>query len=48
MEVAKEEFRKHPDNPFNQQSVAFDATREEVREVKKKNREGVEGRLAER
>ena len=48
VEQARKEFEKHPDNPFNQVSVGFDASREEVREVKKKVRDGVEGRLGDR
>ena len=48
VEQARKEFERHPDNPFNQVSVGFDASREEVKEVKKKVREGVEGRLGDR
>ena len=48
VEQARKEFERSPENPFNQVSVGFDASREEVREVKKKVREGVEGRLADR
>lgn len=48
VEQARREFEKHPDNPFNQTSAAFDASREEVAEMKRRVREGVEGRLGEK
>ncbi len=48
VEQARKEFERHPDNPFNQVSVGFDASREEIAETKRKVREGMEGRLEER
>lgn len=41
-----EEFKKHPDNPFNQVAVRYDASKEEIKEVKEKEREKKEKRLA--
>jgi membrane protein involved in colicin uptake len=49
VEMARREFEKSPENPFNMVgNVAFDAGREEVEEVRRRAREGVEGRLGER
>ncbi|MCJ1249304.1 hypothetical protein MMC30_006527 [Trapelia coarctata] len=45
IEVCRKEFEKSAENPFNQVSARFDASREEVREVKEGVRERVEGRL---
>ncbi|CEH18377.1 Uncharacterized conserved protein [Ceraceosorus bombacis] len=41
-----DEFKKHPDNPFNQLQVSYDATQEEKVEVLAKQRELNEKRLA--
>ena len=45
IEVVRKEFEKSPENPFNMVSARFDATKEEVREIKAGVRENVEGRL---
>ncbi|KAL9016955.1 MAG: hypothetical protein Q9185_005694 [Variospora sp. 1 TL-2023] len=45
MEVVRKEFEKSPENPFNQVRVDFDATKEEVREAREKERAKVEARL---
>lgn len=45
IDVIRKEFERSPENPFNQVSVGFDATKEEIREVKQKEREKVEQRL---
>lgn len=45
VEVVRKEFEKSEENPFNQVSVRFDASREEVREVRELEREKVEARL---
>ncbi|KAK7518353.1 coiled-coil domain-containing protein [Phyllosticta citriasiana] len=42
----RKEFEKHPDNPFNQVSASYNATREEVAEIKQQERAKVEKRLA--
>ncbi|KAN0062502.1 hypothetical protein ACQY0O_005033 [Thecaphora frezii] len=39
------EFQKHPDNPFNQVTVAYDATKEEKLAVLQSQREATEKRL---
>jgi len=42
----RKEFEKHPDNPFNQALVGgYDMTKEEMAELKKKQRDAVENRL---
>lgn len=47
IELIKKEFDKHPDNPFNQTGVvAHNATREEVEQKKKEERDRIEKRLA--
>ena len=45
VELARKEFEKHPDNPFNQVSVRFDATKTEIRDVKDTVRDNLERRL---
>lgn len=40
------DFKKSPDNPFNQATVAFDATKEEKLEALKKLRAETENRYA--
>ncbi|KAH0566457.1 hypothetical protein GP486_000127 [Trichoglossum hirsutum] len=45
-ELIRKEFDKAPENPFNQVTARFDATKEEVEEVKRREREKVESRLA--
>lgn len=48
VDIVRKEFEKSPENPFNQANARFDSTREEVREIRDREREKVEGRLAER
>lgn len=43
---ARKEFEKHPDNPFNQASVRYDATKEDIAALKTAERKKVEERLA--
>ena len=45
VDVIRKEFERSAENPFNQVSVGFDASREEVREVKEQERQKVEARL---
>lgn len=45
IEVVRREFEKSAENPFNQASARFDSTREEMREMGEREREGVERRL---
>ncbi|ODV92943.1 hypothetical protein CANCADRAFT_1543 [Tortispora caseinolytica NRRL Y-17796] len=44
-ELIRKEFEKSPENPFNQATVAYDATQDEVREVKQAQKAGIEARL---
>ncbi|KIW94049.1 uncharacterized protein Z519_05365 [Cladophialophora bantiana CBS 173.52] len=49
IELIKKEFEKSDENPFNQAgNVRYDASKEEMAEVRKKVREGVENRLSEK
>ncbi|KAG5300530.1 DUF1014 domain-containing protein [Histoplasma ohiense] len=45
LEIVRKEFEKSEENPFNQVSVAFDATREEVKAVQEAEKKKIEGRL---
>lgn len=45
IDVIRKEFEKSPENPFNQVSVAHDATKDEIRDVREKERKKVETRL---
>ncbi|KAI4255963.1 MAG: hypothetical protein LQ352_002314 [Teloschistes flavicans] len=45
VDVIRKEFEKSPENPFNQVSVGFDASKEEVKDVREREREKVEVRL---
>ncbi|KAL8932893.1 MAG: hypothetical protein Q9216_006627 [Gyalolechia sp. 2 TL-2023] len=45
VDIVRKEFERSAENPFNQVSVGFDASREEVREVRAMEREKVERRL---
>ncbi|KAI9825703.1 MAG: hypothetical protein M1832_001047 [Thelocarpon impressellum] len=45
IELVKREFDKSPENPFNQASARFDASKDEVRDIARREREGVEARL---
>ncbi|KAL9012970.1 MAG: hypothetical protein Q9173_002306 [Seirophora scorigena] len=45
IEVVRKEFEKSAENPFNQVRVDFDASKEEVREAREKERVKVEARL---
>ena len=49
IELCKKEFEKSEENPSNQAGIVrYDAEKEEVAEQKRKIREGVENRLAEK
>ncbi|KAL8820937.1 MAG: hypothetical protein Q9223_000954 [Gallowayella weberi] len=45
VDVIRKEFERSPENPFNQVSVGFDASKEEIKEVREQEREKVEKRL---
>jgi hypothetical protein len=42
----RKEFEKSPENPFNQVNATYNATREDVAQIRNKERAKVEGRLA--
>lgn len=44
-EKLRKEFERSPENPFNQVSVAYDATKEEIAELKKQEKAKIESRL---
>ena len=49
VEMVRKEFERSPENPFNQVgNLRFDASKEEVREMRDKVRDGVERRLGEK
>lgn len=48
IELIRKEFEKHPDNPFNQANARFDSTKDEIADIKEKERTKVEQRLAEK
>lgn len=41
----RKEFEKHADNPFNQVSAAYDATKEELEEIRAAEKKKIEARL---
>ena len=45
VELIRKEFEKSDENPFNQVSATFDSTREEIREIREREREKTEARL---
>lgn len=46
-EKIRKEFEKHPENPFNQIHANHDATKDEIRELREREREKIEKRLGE-
>ena len=42
----RKEFEKHPDNPFNQASAAFNASQQEVVAIREQEKDKIEKRLA--
>lgn len=45
VDMIRKEFEKSPENPFNQVNAQFDSTREEIREMKERERDKTEARL---
>ena len=45
-EKIRKEFEKSPENPMNQVSVSYDASKEEVARVVEQEKKKIEGRLA--
>ncbi|MCJ1259495.1 hypothetical protein MMC24_007333 [Lignoscripta atroalba] len=48
VEIVRKEFEKSEENPFNQANARFDSSREEVKDIREKEREKVEKRLADK
>ena len=46
IEQIRKEFEKHPDNPFNQVHAKFNATGDELGQIKAQQKEDTEKRLA--
>lgn len=45
--IIREEFKRSPENPFNQVTAQFDSTRAEINQLKEDERRKVEARLVE-
>ncbi|KAF2020751.1 DUF1014-domain-containing protein [Aaosphaeria arxii CBS 175.79] len=45
IDIIRKEFEKHPDNPFNQVSVSYNATKDDVANTKESERQKKEKRL---
>lgn len=41
----RKEFEKHPDNPFNQVTASYNATREDLATIRSQERAKIEQRL---
>ena len=48
IELIRKEFERSPENPFNQANARFDSTRDEIKDIKEKERDKTEARLVER
>ena len=48
VEIVRKEFEKSPENPFNQVNARFDTSKDELKEIKDREREKTEKRLAEK
>lgn len=44
-ERIKKEFQKHPDNPFNQVTARYDASKDEIAAIRQQERSKIEKRL---
>jgi hypothetical protein len=47
-EKIRKEFEKSEENPFNQVSARYDASKDELKQLKEAEREKIEARLAEK
>lgn len=45
IEQIRKEFEKHPDNPFNQVTANYDMSKEEIKDLREKEKAKVEQRL---
>lgn len=41
----RKEFEKHPDNPFNQVTASYNATRDDIDDIRAKEKAKIEQRL---
>ena len=48
IELIRKEFERSPENPFNQANARFDSTKDEIKDIKEKERDKTEARLVER
>ena len=48
VDLCRKEFEKRPENPFNQANAQFDTSKEELKEIKQREREKIEARLVEK
>ncbi|KAI9706096.1 MAG: hypothetical protein M1836_005502 [Candelina mexicana] len=48
IEIVRKEFEKSEENPFNQVTASFDTSKEELKELKAREREKIERRLVEK
>lgn len=46
IEQIRKEFEKHPDNPFNQVSAAYNSSKDEMKAIKETEKDKKEKRLA--
>ena len=47
VDLIRKEFERSPKNPFNQVNARFDSTKDDMREIRDRERDKVEARLAE-
>jgi hypothetical protein len=47
-EKIRKEFEKHEDNPFNQVSARYDASKDEIKELREQEKRKIEARLGEK
>jgi len=47
-EKIRKEFEKHEDNPFNQANARYDATKDEIKELRDQERKKIEARLGDK
>jgi hypothetical protein len=46
IEQIRKEFEKHPDNPFNQVSAAYNSSKDELKSIQEAEKSSKEKRLA--
>ena len=48
LERIRDEFKRHPDNPFNQVTARYDASKDELKEIREQEKAKIESRLGEK